>query len=103
MCINIGMTENELLELLAGVVKLATPNNSNSVNITSLDTPIVDSGLDSLDVIMVSIYLSDVYGVPEEIAKTMSVETVRQMFEFMEANKTKEPTSVESALNDISS
>jgi len=96
------MTEKELLELLKGVVALATPLNSNGVNITSLDTPIAETGLDSLDLLMVSIYLSDVYGVPEEIAKTMQPVTVRDMFEFMFEHKTKEPTSVEEALRDIS-
>jgi len=96
------MTEKELLELLKGVVALATPLNSNGVNITSLDTPIAETGLDSLDLLMVSIYLSDVYGVSEEIAKTMQPVTVRDMFEFMCQHKTKEPISVEAALSDIS-
>jgi len=51
---------------------------------------------------MVGIYLSDIYGVPEEIAKTMQPVTVRDMFEFMCQHKTKEPISVEAALSDIS-
>jgi len=96
------MTEQDLLALLKGVIALATPLNSNGVNVTDLDTPIADTGLDSLDLLMVGIYLSDVYGVPEEIAKTMQPVTVRDMFEFMCQHKTKEPTSVEAALNDIS-
>ena len=96
------MTEKELLELLKGVIALATPLNSNEVNITSLDTAIVDTGLDSLDMLMVGIYLSDVYGVPEEIAKTMQPVTVRGLFDFMQQHQTKEPLSVQEALNDIS-
>jgi len=96
------MTEQNLLDLLKGVVALATPLNSNGVNITNLDTPIADTGLDSLDLLMVGIYLSDIYGVPEEIAKTMQPVTVRDMFEFMFEHKTKEPASVEEALRDIS-
>jgi acyl carrier protein len=96
------MTEQQLLDLLAGVVALATPLNSNGVNITSLDFPISETGLDSLDMLMVSIYLSDVYGVSEEDVKTMQPVTIRDIFEFMCQHKTKEPTSVEAALNDIS-
>jgi acyl carrier protein len=96
------MTDKELLELLKGVVALATPLNSNGVEITSLDTPIADTGLDSLDLLMVIIYLSDVYGVSEEDAKTMEPVTIRDIFQFMAFHSTKQPTSVEAALNDIS-
>ena len=96
------MTEKELLELLKGVISLVTPLNSNGVEITSLDTNIADTGLDSLDMLMVSIYLSDVYGVSEEDVKTMQPITIREMFDFMQQHQTKEPVSVQGALNDIS-
>ena len=102
MRISVDMTEKELLQLLKGVIALATPLNSNGVDITSLDTTLADTGLDSLDLLMLGIYLSDIYGVSEEIAKTMQPTTVREMFEFMCQHKTKEPISVEAALNDIS-
>ena len=58
------MTEAELLDMLDGVITLATPLNSNGVEVKSLDENLADTGLDSLDMLMVGIYLGDIYGVP---------------------------------------
>jgi acyl carrier protein len=92
------MTEQELLEILKGVVALATPLNSNQVDIKSLDENLADTGLDSLDMLMVGIYLGDIYGVSEDNLKTLQPITVRDLFEFMCQHKTKDPTSVKEAL-----
>jgi acyl carrier protein len=95
------MTEQELLKILEGVVALATPLNSNGVKIKSLDENLAETGLDSLDMLMVGIYLGDIYGVSEDDLKTLQPVTVRDLFEFMCQHKTKEPTSVEEALASI--
>jgi acyl carrier protein len=95
------MTEQELLDILEGVVELATPLNSNGVKIKSLDENLAETGLDSLDMLMVGIYLGDIYGVSEDDLKTLQPVTVRDLFEFMCQHKTKEPTSVEEALASI--
>ena len=87
------MTEQELLDILEGVVELATPLNSNGVKIKSLDENLSETGLDSLDMLMVGIYLGDIYGVSEDDLKTLQPVTVRDLFEFMCKHKTKEPTS----------
>jgi acyl carrier protein len=64
-----------------------------------LDEPLADTGLDSLDMLMMAIYISDLYGVSEEIAKQMQPITVSDMFTFMEQHKTKElPATIEEAL-----
>ena len=87
------MNENELLELMYGIVKLARPVTADEVKFDQgLDTKISDTGLDSLDMIMTSVYLSELYGVPEEIAKTMTdVVTIRDVLEFMKTHHTKTP------------
>ena len=89
------MNENELLELMRGIVKLARPVTADEVKFDQgLDTIIGETGLDSLDMIMVNVYLSELYGVSEEVAKTMDyeiVKTIRNMIDFMKANHTKEP------------
>ena len=95
------MTEQELLDILEGVVELATPLNSNGVKIKSLDENLSETGLDSLDMLMVGIYLGDIYGVSEDDLKTLQPITVRDLFEFMCQHKTKEPMSVEEALASI--
>lgn len=86
------MNDAELLDLMQQIVTLARPVTADEVKYDNgIDTAIADTGLDSLDLIMVGVYLSELYGVPEEIAKTMTdVVTLRDMISFMNENKTKE-------------
>jgi len=89
------------LELFNRLITLVTPVNSMGAVATSLDQPLLETGLDSLDLLMMAIYLSDIYGVPEEIAKTMQVTTVNDMFVFMEQYATKTPTNVQEAMESV--
>jgi hypothetical protein len=50
---------------------------------------------------MMGIYLGDIYGVEEEIAKTMQPLTVNDMFVFMEEYATKIPTNLQEALDSV--
>jgi acyl carrier protein len=89
------------LELFNGIIGVITPVNSMGAVATSLDQSLADTGLDSLDLLMMGIYLSDVYGVSEEVAKTMQATTVNDMFVFMEQQATKTPTSVREAIESL--
>ena len=89
------------LELFNGLITIITPVNSMGATATSLDEPLSETGLDSLDLLMMGIYLSDIYGVPEEIAKTMEPSTVNDMFVFMEKHATITPTDIKSALDSV--
>ena len=79
------------LELFNALITIVTPVNSNKAVATSLDQPLNETGLDSLDLLMMGVYLSDLYGVPEEIAKQAQPTTVGEMIDYMEQHKTKEP------------
>lgn len=89
------------LELFNGLISIVTPVNSMGAKGESLDQPLSETGLDSLDLLMMAIYLSDIYGVPEEIAKTMQPTTVGDMFTFMEEHATKTPTNIHDALDSV--
>jgi acyl carrier protein len=89
------------LELFNGLINIVTPVNSMGAKATSLDQALGETGLDSLDLLMIGIYLSDIYGVDEEVAKTMQVTTVNDMFVFMEQHATKTPTSIQEALESV--
>jgi len=89
------------LELFNGIITIVTPVNSMGAMATSLDQPLGETGLDSLDLLMMAIYLSDIYGVEEEVAKTMQPITVGDMFAFMEEHATKTPTSVREAMDSV--
>jgi len=87
------------LELFNALITVVTPVNSMGAHAAALDEPLADTGLDSLDMLMMAIYISDLYGVSEEIAKQMQPITVSDMFTFMEQHKTKElPATIEEAL-----
>ena len=89
------------LELFNGLISVITPVNSMEAKADSLDQPLSETGLDSLDLLMMGIYLSDVYGVEEEVAKMMQPTTVNDMFVFMEGHATKTPTNVQEALESV--
>jgi len=95
------MTDQDYINLINGVIALARPVSADEVKIDTLDIGIADAGLDSLDYLMVGIYLSDVFGLTEEQIKEMKATTVREMLDYMLARKTKEPSSVEEALKSI--
>jgi acyl carrier protein len=89
------------LELFNRLITIVIPVNSMGATATSLDQPLAETGLDSLDLLMMGIYLSDIYGVDEEVAKTMQVITVNDMFAFMEQHATKTPTNVQEAMESV--
>ena len=89
------------LKLFNEIIKIATPLNSNKAEAKSLDQPLADTGLDSLDLLMVAIYLSEIFGVSEEQAKQVKAETVGEMINYMHFYRTKEPASVEEAIKSI--
>ena len=89
------------LQLFNELIKVIIPVNAKNAHAVSLDQQLVDTGMDSLDLLMMGIYLAEIYGVSEEIAKTMQPKTVGDMITFMQSNKSKEPESVESAIESI--
>ena len=89
------------LKLFNEIVKVATPLNSNKAEATALMQPLADTGLDSLDLLMVGIYLAEIFGVPEEQAKQVKANTVGEMISYMHFYRTKEPVSVEEAIKSI--
>lgn len=91
----------DYLHLFNEVIKVATPLNSNKAQATALDQPLAETGLDSLDLLMVSIYLAEIFGVSEEIAKQVQAKTAGDLVNYMHFNRTKEPNSVEEAIKGI--
>jgi acyl carrier protein len=98
------MTDQELLEIIRGVVKVARPVSADEIVLDSLDVLLKDTGLDSLDFLMVGVFMSDIYGVSEEDIKTMEMNetsTIRDMFKYMQEHATKQPANVGEALASI--
>ena len=71
-------------------------------------TPISDlnitwdkTGLDSLDAIMVNVYLAEVFGIDEEVSKQFMFTTPNELLDLVEHHKTITPASIEEILEVI--
>lgn len=92
----------DFLELFNEVTKVAKPAFADQLTpITDPNTHFKDTHVDSLDLLMVVIYMCDLYGVSEEIGKNAKPTTVAELQAFLEEHKTKEPASVQEALEQI--
>jgi acyl carrier protein len=60
-----------------------------------------DIGIDSLDGLVMMMYLTDVYGVSEEVSKGWVPTTLQEIYDLLMAYKTKEPTSIDDVIEYI--
>jgi acyl carrier protein len=98
------MNEQELLDLINNIIKAAKPMDSEEIVLTSLDIPIKDTGLDSLDCIMINIFLGEMFGVSSETIGEMQLgpeSKMSDMINFMLEHKTKQPATLAEALENI--
>lgn len=79
------------LELFNKLARHVRPAYYDYKDVTDLDAKLTDTGLDSLDFVMVGIYLATIYGVPESVSKDFAPTTVGEFFELNEKHKTQEP------------
>jgi acyl carrier protein len=86
------------LELLNAVAKIARPIHFETVSITDMETPFQEIGIDSLDGLVMMMYLTELYGIEEEVCKEWSPKTPQEMHDLLMAHKTREPASVEEAM-----
>ena len=89
------------LELFNGVARIARPVHVSHTPVTDTELDLVEYGLDSLDMLMICIYMCELYGIPEETGKEMPANTVREIEDFVQAHRTQQPTSVAQALESI--
>jgi hypothetical protein len=66
-----------------------------------MDERFEHGSLDSLDMLMVAMYMAEIYGIDDEVAKDLQPETVQQMLDVINEHKTKDPESVEAAVEMI--
>ena len=88
----------DFLELFNGVVDLAKPVSADQSHAASMQDQLADLKLDSLDTIMLAMYLGEIYGIEEDTMREMQAVTVADLQAFLEAQKTRTPTDVEAEL-----
>lgn len=89
------MNELELFNRLARHVR---PAFIDYMPIEKMDIPFPETGLDSMDGLMILIHLEDIYGLDDEIAKHFTFTTPAELMALVHQHKTKEPESVELAM-----
>ena len=85
---------NELIKVIKVV-------GGEEAQATSKDDSISEVGLDSLDIVMLSMYLAELYGLDDEAAKSIPVDTVEAAFTYAEEHGTRKPKSLEEAVRDV--
>ena len=88
----------DFLELFNGVIDIAKPVSAVQSYAKSLDDELADLDLDSLDTIMIAMYLGEIYGIEEEMMREMQAKTVADLQTFVEQNKTITLTNAQEAL-----
>lgn len=91
------------LELFNEVAKLAKPAVADTLKpVTDEQAPLKELGIDSLDLLMITVYLCEIFAIPEEIGKDLRPANVSDIVAFVTKNATRMPGSVEEALGLIS-
>ena len=89
------------IQLFNEVAKVVKPMHPDFDNAKDLDDKLADIEVDSLDALLIGIYLCELYGIPEEKGKELALVTLRDIHDFLMKNKTTEPESVEAAVEAI--
>jgi len=89
----------DYLKLFIEVAQVSRPTYRDKIKLTDLNTPLTATELDSLDCLMIGMYLCEIYGIDEEVSKTMQPSTPQGYFDFCNEHKTREPSSAEEALS----
>lgn len=92
----------DFIELFNMVSKVARPAHANEIAATSMEDTLQDIGIDSLDGLIMLMYLTELYGIPDDDeTKEFHPTSVQEVYDFLMRRKTKEPASVEEAQKEI--
>lgn len=91
------MTDQDFILLLNQVAKKAKPFNDELLPIDSMDMVLVETGLDSLDMLMCTVYLCEIYDVEDEKSKEMRGSTPQDLFNFLKEWGRRQPSDLTQA------
>lgn len=91
------------LELFNEVTKLAKPAVAADLKpVTDMQASFKDSNIDSLDLLMIIVFMCEIYGISEDVGKDLKPACAADILAFIEQHKTKEPASVQEAIESVS-
>lgn len=92
------ISDEDFLRLFNVAMALAKPIGKATIKADSIDVRFENIEVDSLDLLIIGMYLCDAFGVSEEKGKEMRPETVGQMKEFLVVNAGKPTIDVDAVL-----
>lgn len=93
------MKDNLNLTLINAVILYAANGPHRDIRLTDPLLDIAESGLDSMDVAVISGYLCELFDVPLAQQKDIPTHTVASMFEFLQQHGRRHINSVEEVQN----
>jgi acyl carrier protein len=89
------------IELFNAIAKIVKPSYAGEIIATKMDDKFSDIGIDSLDTLMMLMYLCEIYDVPEAVAKEWTPQSVQEVYDLLMAHKNREPESVHAAVESV--
>ena len=89
------------IQFFNALAVLSNPALAKKSLVTDESQLLADTDIDSLDQVMVSVYLCDVYRIPEEVGKRMPLTNLAVIQEFLAANAEPLNVSFEDALKGL--
>jgi hypothetical protein len=86
------------LDLFNKVARVARPAHHEFIPVESMDTMFVDTCFDSLDMLMIGMFMSIIYDIDDEIAKELNPESMQAMLDAINQHKKRDPESIEWAM-----
>ena len=91
----------DFLDLFNKVARVARPAHHAYKPLTDMNIKFTETELDSLDMLMIGMYMAEIYGISDEVSKTLSPKTPSDMLNDINQHKTQEPESIEAAMEVI--
>ena len=91
----------DFLELLNKVARVARPAHHEFIPIERMDERFEETCFDSLYMLLIRMFMGRIFDIPDEIAKEFQPETVQELYDFIQLHKTRDPESMEWALEQI--
>lgn len=89
------------VDLFNALLKTLKPDDEDLIFATSIDDTFEKLHSDSLDIMMIILYICEAYGVSEEVARTFIPMSVKDIQDFILENKTIDPQSIEEILSKL--
>jgi len=88
----------DFLELLNKVARVARPAHHEFIPMSTMDELFEESCFDSLDMIMIGMYMAIIYDIDDAVVRDFVPTTPAAMLEFVQTNKKRECESIEWAM-----